>query len=201
MVRKEHEADHRLVQDCLSGDEQAWKTFIGLWGDEVRRIVRMTVRVKGVPPPESEIDDIAQEVLLSIVSDDFSSLRSFEWRCSLAQWMKAVVVNQCSLYLRRRIRREKHEVAISFEQGDERILDALKDGEGRPGVRLEEEEARRLFKEAFRKLPAQERIALRLFYWRGSSYAEMARLLRTTPEAVKHLLVRAREKLSDLVLK
>jgi len=92
-----------LLWKCLQGDKRAWEAFV----DRCAPIIFATVRrVMGgrVPPGRgASAEDIAQDVFLRLVQNDFRLLRSYDpARASLATWLTIVARSVTTDFVRRR---------------------------------------------------------------------------------------------------
>jgi len=91
-------SDSALVEDCLSGDQQAWNQLL----DRYKRLIyAVTVRF-GLDSEDRH--DVFQSVCLEILKN-LSSLRSGS---SLRYWVLTITIRQCSS-MRRRLQRSQTE--------------------------------------------------------------------------------------------
>lgn len=96
--------DTELLQRCLRADKEAWNQFVDTYSRLVYNYIYCTFKIKGTNLPEQDrVSDIFQEIFLSLVKDNFRKLRSFRGRngCSLASWLRQVVINATLDYMRR----------------------------------------------------------------------------------------------------
>lgn len=74
---------------CVGGDKQAWDAFVDRYAGVIHAAVR-----KAVGTQETQIarvDDIAQEVFVRLIKDDFRLLKTFDAdRASLVTWLTLV---------------------------------------------------------------------------------------------------------------
>jgi len=95
--------DLEFVRQCTTGDKQAWVQFTEKYSRLIYRYIHSVLQAKGYTGAEESVNDIFQEVFLSLVKDDFKKLKGFQARqgASLASWLRQVVINHALDFLRR----------------------------------------------------------------------------------------------------
>ncbi|MDD4894707.1 MAG: sigma-70 family RNA polymerase sigma factor [Candidatus Omnitrophica bacterium] len=96
--------DRQFAQSCAKGDKQAWDKFVERYSRLVYNYIYSILKVKGlISPAQNIVNDIFQEIFLSLVKDNFKKLKGFKGihGCSLASWLRQVTVNFTVDYLRR----------------------------------------------------------------------------------------------------
>src|SRR5438132_5222114 len=126
--------------------------------------------------PAEETEDVVQEALLRAYLG-LSRLRDPE---RFGSWLCGIAVNLTKMRLRRRAAQPRL-VAVS--------------GLAAEAVDVEERELLQLVQDAVELLPAGQRDVVLMHYLDDLSFQEIARLLETTPGAVRVRLHRAREQL------
>ena len=158
----------------------------GWWTDaERRRLARLCARITGDP---AAAEDLAQETLLEA------------WRIrerlvdpsGSGPWLDAIARHVCRRWRVRHGRLRSREVAgatwLPPEPGHDQVAELL-----------EREELVELLQRALGLLPAETRAALVSRYVDELATAEIARRLRTTPEAVSMRLTRGRARIRELL--
>jgi RNA polymerase sigma factor (sigma-70 family) len=143
--------------------------FDRLFTDEYARVVAIAYRVLA---DRAEAEDVAQEVFM-----DFHSRHSKSVAFAPA-WLHRAAGNKALNRIRSRKRREAREAAHG--QGDEPA----------PETVVEEQEERRLLREALARLPAKSAAVLALRY-SGLKYVEIADALSVGVDQVGTMLRRA----------
>jgi RNA polymerase sigma factor (sigma-70 family) len=143
--------------------------FDRLFTDEYARVVAIAYRVLA---DRAEAEDVAQEVFM-----DFHSRHSKSVAFAPA-WLHRAAGNKALNRIRSRKRREAREAAHG--QGDEPA----------PETVVEEQEERRLLREALGRLPAKSAAVLALRY-SGLKYVEIADALSVGVDQVGTMLRRA----------
>jgi RNA polymerase sigma-70 factor (ECF subfamily) len=107
--------DLEFIQRCVNGDKQAWDEFLKTYSRLIYSYIYSVIKLKGSILTPENINDLFQEIFLSLIKDNYKKLRSFKARngCSLASWLRQVVVNHSIDYLR------KFKPVASLDQEDE----------------------------------------------------------------------------------
>ena len=88
---------------CLEGDKQAWDHFVDRYATVIFAAVHRTLRGHGVAGETETAEDVAQDVFLRLVKNDFHLLRTFDpSRASLATWLTIVARSAAIDFLRRK---------------------------------------------------------------------------------------------------
>jgi len=88
---------------CLRGEKRAWDALVERVAPIVLAAVRRTLRGFGASHAESDAEDVAQEVFVRLVKDDFRLLRTYDpSRAALSTWLTLVARSVTIDQLRRR---------------------------------------------------------------------------------------------------
>ena len=182
-------ADRALLDRCLEHRAGAWNEFVDRFLGLIYHVIHHTAHLRSMPIRPEDIEDLAAEVMLRIVANDYAVLRQFRGQSSLATYLTVIARRICIEELTRRgaVPREVHVKA---------------DGQAGPAPEPEEppkteygletlEEVNRLLS----KLPSKEREIVRLFYLEGRSYEEISTQLDVPVNTIGPILSRARKKL------
>jgi DNA-directed RNA polymerase specialized sigma24 family protein len=71
--------DRQLVESCLEGIEDAWAELLRRFHRLILGVLAKTIRPWFQPIP-TLLEDLRQDVLLKICTNDFRALRELEWR-------------------------------------------------------------------------------------------------------------------------
>jgi len=95
--------DLEFVQRCVNGNKQAWDEFLRKYSRLIYSYIYSIIRLKGSVLTQESINDLFQGIFLSLIKDNYKKLRSFKGlnKCSLASWLRQVVINHSLDYLRR----------------------------------------------------------------------------------------------------
>ncbi len=182
--------DRALLQRCLNHEPGAWNDFVDRYLGLIYHVIRHTAHLRSVPLSPEDTEDVAAEILLQLVANDYAVFRQFRGHASLATYLTVIARRTCIQELVRRTggqeaqaRPEVHRAANREEQP--RALQGLENLE----------EVQRLL----RKLPARERQVVRLFYFEGRTYEEISTALHIPVNSIGPILSRARQKLRQTV--
>lgn len=173
------------LEACLRGDAAAWTRFVDATAGLVRAAIRRAV---GGAAERQAIDDMAQQVYLRLIRDDFRLLRTFDpGRAALATWITLVARSTAIDQVRKR--------RIGTAGQPPETLVAATDP---PPV-----EAVRPLEQAFpfEILTERQRLVLSLLFERGLGVPEVANFLgvdEQTIRSTKHkALTRLRQHFHD----
>lgn len=98
-----YDNDQNIISGCLAGNPQAWAAFVDKYSNVIYKIVFFTLKKYLSKFDQSQVEDLSQDVFLSLYENNFRKLRSFEGKnnCSLESWLKVVAVRQVIDYLRK----------------------------------------------------------------------------------------------------
>jgi RNA polymerase sigma-70 factor (ECF subfamily) len=176
-----------LLQRCLNREPGAWNDFVDRYIGLIYHVVHHTSHLRSVTLRPEDVEDIAAEVLLGMVANDYSVLRQFRGHSSLATYLTVIARRICIHELVKRTGIPEVQLPVDGKAPE-------KDREEPPKaqVGLESlEEVQRLL----RKLPTREREIVRLFYLEGRSYEEISTELHVPVNSIGPILSRARQKL------
>lgn len=130
----------------------------------------------------------------------FRSLDNFEGNAKLSTWLHRIVVNAALMRLRsrKRKREESLEPLLPAFQSDGHFVERFAQWDD-PSTRIESAETKALVRRMIDELPDSYRTVLLLRDIEGLDTEETARVLETTPNAVKVRLHRARQALRTLL--
>lgn len=182
--------DRTLLQRCLNHQPGAWNDFVDRYLGLIYHVVHHTSHVRSVPLRPEDVEDVAAEILLQIVANDYAVLRHFRGQSSLATYLTVIARRSCIHELNRRM--PVQEPAAPKADGRPPRPVGPRAEVPRAEVGLEQlEEVQRLLK----RLPARERQVVRLFYLEGRSYEEISTALHQPVNSIGPILARARNKL------
>jgi RNA polymerase sigma-70 factor, ECF subfamily len=180
-------ADQVLLDRCLRHEAGAWKAFVDRFLGPIFHVVERTSQMVGMPLRPADVEDVAAEILLQVIRNDFAVLRHFRRQSSLATYLTVIARRVCLHELNRRSAQRMPVQAPDRPQAEPDRLTA-------PAMfsQIEnQEEVERLL----RHLPAPERHVVRLFYLEGHTYQEISLELGIPVNTLGPMLFRARQKL------
>lgn len=183
--------DRDLLRRCLHREPGSWNYFVDRYLSLIYHAIGYTAHLRSARLGPEDVEDIAAEVLLRIVADDFKVLRDFRKESSLATYLTVITRRICVHEL---VRRQK--VRDAIKRGDSRLAQPEPDDApaAQKGMeRLEEVEA--LLRRLRNK---KEREIVRLYYLEGRSYEEISTELDVPVNTIGAILSRARKKLREM---
>jgi RNA polymerase sigma-70 factor, ECF subfamily len=175
--------DRDLLRRCLNHQAGAWSDFVDRFLGLIYHVVHHTAHLRSFPLKPEDTEDIASEVLLQIVQNDYAVLRQFQSKSSLATYLTVIARRICVHELARRA------AANEVQTPPDRVEEPEEES---PLVDLEHlEEVEKLLA----KLPARDRQVVRLHYIEGRSYEEISTALNIPVNTIGPILSRAKEKL------
>jgi RNA polymerase sigma-70 factor, ECF subfamily len=175
--------DRTLLQRCLQHHRGAWNDFVDRFLGLIYHVVHFTAHQRSVKLQPEDVEDLAAEVLLQIVANNYQVLHHFRGQSSLATYLTVIARRTCVHELVRRSQRSQTEI---------RLKDAADHPKQAGGLETLEEVQRLL-----RRLPTREREVVRLFYLEGRSYEEISTALHLPVNSIGPVLSRARKKLGN----
>lgn len=168
-----------IIDRCREGNREAQFQLYKLY---YKSMYNTSLRIAGNP---TDAEDIMQEAFLSA----FSKINSYKGEVSFGAWLKKIVINRSLDYLKKR--------KVIFEEIDERTLDEKEDP---PSMGTSELDVEKI-KKAIWQLPEGYRIVLSLYLLEGYDHDEISEILHITNVSSRTQLLRAKNKLRNLLRK
>jgi RNA polymerase sigma-70 factor (ECF subfamily) len=178
--------DRELLRRCLHRERGAWNDFVDRFLGLIYHVIHHTAHLRSTPLKPEDVEDVAAEVLLQIVDNNYAILRQFRGQASLATYLTVIARRICVQELsRRQAARE-----VQPKAGAASAAEPEEPPRAQVGLETLEEVARLL-----RKLPGKERDVVRLHYLEGRSYEEISTQLNIPLNSIGPILSRARKRL------
>jgi len=175
--------DRTLLQRCLQHHRGAWNDFVDRFLGLIYHVVHFTAHQRSVKLQPEDVEDLAAEVLLQIVANNYQVLHQFRGQSSLATYLTVIARRSCVQELARRAQRSAAEI---------RVRESAESHKPASGLETLEEVQRLL-----RRLPTREREVVRLFYLEGRSYEEISTALHLPVNSIGPVLSRVKKKLAN----
>lgn len=180
--------DRELIRKCLHHEPGAWNDFVDRFLGLVYHVVQHTADMRSYPLKPEDKEDVAAQVLLKIVENDYAALRQFKGKSSLASYLTVIARRTCVNELTNRMTVKEKE---GGPKPSEHLMEDKPNSRPKPGGLETIEEVGKLLK----KLPSRERAVVRLFYLEGRTYEEISTQLNIPVNSIGAILARARKKL------
>ncbi len=176
------EIDRTLLERCLANQPRAWEDFVDRFMGLVMHVINHTAQCRSILLSSADREDLAAEVMLTLLQDDFAVLRRFRGRSSLATYLtvisRRVVARQM---LRNRSATPLGEVAENALAKESGVEDRM----------TNKEEVEQLL----HRLDGAEAHVMRLYHLDGKSYQEISRTTGMPTNSVGPMLSRLRSRL------
>jgi RNA polymerase sigma-70 factor, ECF subfamily len=159
---------------------------------------RLVTVLKHLVGSREQAEDLAQEVFLRV----YRARKTYQPGAKFATWLFTIANHAARNALRDRSRR--HEVTLpardSGPLGAWPMAKTLQASSGQmPARQLDKVEMCAVVRMALDALGERQRMAVLLSKFEGMSYAEIANIMESSPQAIKSLLSRARENLREVL--
>ena len=189
--------DLEFVQKCVKGDKLAWDEFVDKYSNLIYHYIHSVLKLKGVSLPSKDtVPDLFQDFFILLTKDNFKRLKSFKAKngCSLASWLRQIVVNYSIDY----VRRLKPIVSLNEELADGGSLeDLIPDDSLLPPDTLALQDNFSHLTDCIQGLDSDDRYFLELHLNRGLMLKELEFILRISRSAVDMRKARIIQRLRD----
>lgn len=180
--------DREFIKALIAKDNQAWEQMS-------RCIENWLINAsKRHFIPDSDINDLRQEIIEKLFENNFKKLQQFSFRCRLSSWIGSVVNYHLFDYYTTEIRRERREAGfleikreiITENETDDRIIEKV--------------DYHTKIQEALNSLNPGELQVVKMTYWEGLMPHDIAKITGERTSTVTSKLTRARKKLRETIL-
>lgn len=178
-----------LLNRCLSRQYGAWNDFVDRYLPLIYRVVHFTSYQRSASLGPEDIEDLAAEILLQIVANDYAALRQFQSRSSLSTYLTVIARRIC---VRSLLKRQGKPAAAPLDPG------AASDTKSDASASLETQDA---VHNLLNQLPGKAREAARLRFLEGRSYEEISSELGMPVNTIGPLLSRVKAHLKKQIAK
>ena len=177
--------DRQLLDRCLRKEPGAWNDFVDRYMGLIYHVIHHVSHSRTIELSEADIEDIASEIFLEIVEDDYGVLRRFKGGSSLPTYLTVVARRICIREVVKRYRDEQmghanaHRAIIEDEDADQ----------AEPIAAAEEVER------MLEGLSEREAEVIRLYHLKYLNYRQIGKQLGIAENSVGPILARARQTL------
>jgi RNA polymerase sigma-70 factor (ECF subfamily) len=190
--------DFSLINDCISGGEEAWHAFIDRFSQLVYYSIHKAVKPYSADLDQEDIEDIYNGVFLSFIENNYKKLRQFEGKkgCTLSSWVRLIAIRHTIDFLRK----QRQHIATDDESYTARPMhETLQDNAPSVLDHMEMSETKKIMKKAIDTLPSSDRLFMELYYKKELSPEEIARIMNVSVGTVYSKKNRIREKILKIL--
>jgi len=180
------DSDAQLMLRFRNGEAEA---FDQLFSRHTRAIINFAYRFVR---DRQLAEELAQEIFLRV----YESASRYRVEARFTTWLYRIAANVCLNEVRKPHFRAGR-VPLEALARDPRFPAGAREAGSSPEKLLEREAISRAISEALDRIPEKQRVAFILNKYQELSYAEVAGIMRTSEKAVKSLIHRAREALTE----
>lgn len=178
--------DRQLIDRCLRKEPGAWNDFVDRYMGLIYHVIHHVSHARSTVLSGPDIEDIAAEVFLGIVDEDYGALRRFKGQSSLPTYLTVVARRICVKEVVKRHR----ESELGHTQAHRAGL-ASDDGSGEAEAIASAEEVERMLE----NLTEREAEVVRLYHLKYLNYRQIGKQLGIPENSVGPILAKARQRL------
>ncbi len=180
------ELDRKLIDRCLGREPGAWNDFVDRYVGLIYHVIQHFAQARSRVVSQADMEDIAAEILLRIVDDDYEILRQYKGVSSLPTYLTVIVRRTC---VKEMVKRQREAELSHASAHRENVSDAS----GEVEAIATAEEVDRMLEE----LPEREAEAVRLYHLQFMNYREIGKRLGIPEASVGPILSKARKRLRN----
>ena len=179
------EIDRQLIDRCFKKEPGAWNDFVDRYMGLIYHVIHHVSHARSIVLSTPDIEDIAAEIFLEIVDDQYDVLRKFRGTSSLPTYLTVVARRICVKEVIKRQREAElgHSSAHRAVMGEEASSEA-------EAIASAEEVERML-----EHLPEREAEVIKLYHLKYLNYRQIGKQLGIPENSVGPILAKARQHL------
>jgi len=180
------EIDRKLIDRCLGREPGAWNDFVDRYLGLIYHVIQHVAHARSRVVSQADMEDIAAEILLRVVDDDYDVLRRYKATSSLPTYLTVIARRVC---VREMIKRQREAELGHASAHRLNVNDASDEVESIATA----EEVERMLEE----LPEREAEVVRLYHLKFMNYREIGKRLGIPEASVGPILSKARIRLKN----
>jgi RNA polymerase sigma-70 factor, ECF subfamily len=177
--------DRKLIDRCLGKEPGAWNDFVDRYMGLIYHVIQHAAYARSRTLSSEDVEDIAAEIFLKIVDDEYAILKKFKGISSLPTYLTVIARRICVKQLIKRQREEE----LGHTNAHRAFVDDGASGEVEAIVTAEEVE--RMLDD----LPDREADVVRMYHLKYMNYRQIAKKLGIPENSVGPILAKARKRL------
>ena len=178
--------DRKLIDRCLGREPGAWNDFVDRYLGLIYHVIQHVAHARSRVVSQADMEDIAAEILLQFVDDDYGVLRRYKATSSLPTYLTVIARRVC---VREMIKRQREAELGHTNAHHANVNDASDEVESIATA----EEVERMLEE----LPEREAEVVRLYHLKFMNYREIGKRLGIPEASVGPILSKARKRLKN----
>ena len=178
--------DRDLLQRCLRGGTRAWEDFVDRFLGLVVHVINHTSQSRSIRLSPQDREDLAAEVMLAVVNDDFAVLRRFRGDSSLATYLTVIARRVVVRELLKR-KTSPQSLAGAIDRSDPRTRHTPP-----PEERINDRDE---VEQLLLSLHGPEADVIRMYHLEGKTYQEISSSVGMPENSIGPTLSRARAKM------
>ena len=180
--------DRQLLDRCLKHEPGAWNDFVDRYMGLIYHVIHHVSHARTLVLSPDDVEDLAAEIFLGIVDDDYKVLRQFKGQSALPTYLTVVARRICVKEVVKRHREAElgHVTASRSLVGDD------PNDEAEPVATADEVE--RMLSD----LPDREAEVVRLYHLQYLNYRQIGKQIGIPENSVGPILAKARKRLRRL---
>lgn len=184
-----HPLDRELLDRCLKHDPGAWNDFVDRYMGLIYHVIHHIAHARSLDLSTADVEDLAAEVLLGIVDDDYAVLRKFRSASSLPTYL-TVVARRIAIKEIVKRQREAELGHVNAHRNSMTEDELTSDTE----LLATADQIEQILKD----LPERDAEVVRLRHLKSLSYRQIARQLGISENTIGPILSRAHKRLKRL---
>ena len=180
--------DRTLIEHCLSHQPRAWNDFVDRYMGLIYHVIHHVAHARSIQLSSADIEDIAAEIFLAMVDDNYQVLRNFKGASSLPTYLTVVARRICVREVVKRFR----EAELGHTQAHRAFIEDDGQGESEPIIAAEEVDR------MLANLPEREADVVRLYHLKYLNYRQIGKQLGIPENSVGPILAKARRNLKRI---
>lgn len=175
--------DRTLIDRCLGKEPGAWNDFVDRYLGLIYHVIHHVAHARSKTMTQADAEDVAAEVLLKIVDDDYDILRRYKGTSSLPTYLTVIVRRICVKEIIKRHRESElgHANAHRSTVNDSAEVEAIATAE----------EVDRMLDD----LTEREAEVVRLYHLKFMNYRQIGKRLGIPEASVGPILSKARKRM------
>ncbi len=180
------EIDRKLIESCLKKEPGAWNDFVDRYMGLIYHTIEHVANARSCSLSREDVEDIAAEIFLKIVDEDYAVLKKFKGLSSLPTYLTVIARRICVKQLIKRHR----EAELGHANAHRAFVD---EGSGEAEAIVTADEVERMLGD----LSDREAEVVRLYHLKFKNYREIGKKLGIAENSVGPILARARQRLRE----